>query len=145
MPVKRKRKRLKRLTKRKLFTLARTARRKALAEWGRAVRAVGKCAVCGIGEVRKRNPDGTYKRNKRGKFTIVRLNAHHILSKEAYPEFALLAINGIALCPANHKYSKFSAHKNGLWFFEWLKKNRPVQYRWCRRHTGRPRLRLKLK
>ena len=50
-------------------------------------------------------------------------NAHHILCKECYPEFKFEIDNGITLCPYHHKFGKLSAHRNQLWFSEWLKEN----------------------
>jgi hypothetical protein len=141
--AKKKQKRLGKITKKKQAKMARTAARKSLAEWGRAVRACGKCAVCGIGEVVKQNVDGTPKLSKRGKPIIVRLNAHHLLPKESYSEYKLLPVNGCCLCPKHHKYFRYSAHRNPLWFSEWLRRFRPKQYRWCIKHMGKVRLRLK--
>jgi len=54
---------------------------------------------------------------------------HHIIGKE-FKELRYDENNGILLCPKCHKFGKFSAHKNGLWFSEWLRKNRPEQYKY---------------
>ena len=53
------------------------------------------------------------------------LNAHHLIPKN-FDEFALLIDNGISLCPGCHTLGKFSAHKNPIWFVEWMKINRPM-------------------
>ena len=47
------------------------------------------------------------------------LNAHHILPSE-FSQFALETNNGLTLCPHCHTLGKFSAHKNPLWFTNWL-------------------------
>lgn len=50
-------------------------------------------------------------------------NCHHIVPKEP-PAFAALRydpINGIVMCPTHHKFGKFSAHKNPLWFVHFLR------------------------
>lgn len=87
--------------------------RKALAEWSRQARAVGKCAVCGDTE---------------------HLNAHHILPKERYKTLKLDPMNAVCLCPSCHKYDKYSAHRNPIWFAEWLGQNRNPQYLWALEH-----------
>jgi len=52
---------------------------------------------------------------------IKRINAHHIVPKE-FKELRWDRLNGIALCPKHHKFGKFSAHRNPLWFFHHLRK-----------------------
>ena len=42
-------------------------------------------------------------------------NAHHIIPKN-FLETRWDEKNGILLCPKHHKFGKFSAHKNPLWF-----------------------------
>ncbi len=59
------------------------------------------------------------------------INVHHILPKERYPEFKYEFLNGIVLCVKCHKFGKYSAHKNGMWFAKWLKQNRPLRYKWA--------------
>ena len=58
------------------------------------------------------------------------LDAHHILDKRYWKEYKFEYMNGIALCKRCHKFGKFSAHRNGLWFSEWLKANRPITFKW---------------
>ena len=83
--------------------------RKQLAEWSVAIRTRDKhvCALCGRSE---------------------HLNAHHILPKKFFPDVQFEMWNGISLCPKCHTFGKFSAHKNGVFFSEWLKHSRPEQY-----------------
>lgn len=95
----------------------RTTKNKSLAEWSQQVRAVGRCAVCDKME---------------------HLNAHHLLPKERYQEFRTELINGICLCPLCHKWDRYSAHRNPIWFVCWLRKNRRQQYEWCKEHMGFP-------
>ena len=52
------------------------------------------------------------------------LNAHHIVPKN-FLKYALEVDNGITLCPHCHTLGKWSAHKNPIWFTEWLRINRP--------------------
>jgi hypothetical protein len=93
----------------------RTAKRKALSAWSKAVRDRDqKCVIC----------DRTD-----------HLNAHHILPKENYKEFMLDPINGITLCPAHHKFSKYSAHKNPIWFAKFIADKFPEQWTWAIAHV----------
>jgi 5-methylcytosine-specific restriction endonuclease McrA len=90
---------------------ARIDKRKALGAWSLAVRGRdGACVVCGAGE---------------------HLQAHHILPKESYPLLSLDSANGVTLCPRHHKFGKESAHKNAVWWAEWLRTNRPAQWTWA--------------
>lgn len=96
-----------------------------------------RCAVCGCGQVEKKNKDGTPKLSKAGKPIISYLHKHHLLPRERYPEFKFEPINGIALCPTHHKFGKYSAHRNPIWFTLWLRDKFPEVYLWCKRHMGR--------
>ena len=81
-----------------------TSNASLLRDWSKKVRDRDgfKCQVCGRTDI---------------------THAHHILCKERYPEFKLEIDNGITLCPYHHKFGKLSAHRNQLWFSEWLKEN----------------------
>ena len=81
-----------------------------LNHWSKAVRErdENKCVICG-----------------KEKY----IQAHHILPKRFFRNFALEIDNGISLCPAHHCFGKFSAHMNSVWFSEWLKNNRPELYK----------------
>ena len=59
------------------------------------------------------------------------VQAHHLLCKERYLSLKYNTKNGIALCSKCHKFGKFSAHRNGIWFSEWLKENQKEKYNWC--------------
>lgn len=89
--------------------------RNRLAQWSKRVREVGCCAVCG---------------------STKNLNAHHLLPKERYPEFKFKRINGLALCPNHHKFGRYSAHRNPIWFALWLEFERPKQYQWVLWNMG---------
>jgi len=56
------------------------------------------------------------------------LNAHHIIPRDV-KGFRFMEINGMALCPAHHKWGLKSAHKNPLWFFIKLEKYFPLKYK----------------
>lgn len=60
-----------------------------------------------------------------------KINAHHIIPKE-FEETRFDTENGIALCPGHHKFSKFSAHKNPLWFMNLLMEREPQKYKYLR-------------
>ena len=78
-------------------------------KWSRRVRDRDKmCLVCG----------GSDKR----------LNAHHLVPRQ-FQEYRLLDDNGISLCVHCHNFGKFSAHKNPLWFSNWLIINHPDKYK----------------
>jgi hypothetical protein len=109
-------KKIKKVTKKKLLSLARTAKRKNLSEWSKQVRERdGECIVC-----KSKN----------------HLNAHHILAKETYEEFMFENQNGVSLCPIHHKFGKYSAHKNPIWFVKFLQDFRADQYTWACANAG---------
>lgn len=99
--------------------------RKRLSEWSLAIRTrdakdgVHTCALCG----RSTQSDSSLR-----PLRPLRLNAHHILPKKFFPDVQFEMWNGISLCPKCHTFGKFSAHKNGVFFSEWLKHSRPEQY-----------------
>jgi len=53
-------------------------------------------------------------------------NVHHLVPSE-FHKYEFDETNGIALCPMHHTLGKFSAHKNPLWFYEWMLENRIKQ------------------
>ena len=55
------------------------------------------------------------------------LNAHHLVPS-LFKEYQFFENNGVTLCPTCHTLGKFSAHKNPLWFTDWLKKHYPKLY-----------------
>jgi hypothetical protein len=56
-----------------------------------------------------------------------RINCHHIIPR-TIKEFRHNVTNGICLCPKHHKWGTYSAHKHGLWFYNWLMTNRKEQF-----------------
>lgn len=62
------------------------------------------------------------------------LNAHHIMPRQNFSGLRFNPINGIALCPKCHKFGKYSAHKGGIWFSEWLRMNDEKAYEFCLSH-----------
>jgi len=61
-----------------------------------------------------------------------RIHCHHILPR-LIKELKYDVMNGIALCFRCHKVGKNSAHQNSLFFSQWLKKNKPLQYKYLMR------------
>jgi len=57
----------------------------------------------------------------------IRPNAHHIIPRN-FKETRWDVNNGIILCPKHHKFGKFSAHKNGLWFIKFLQEHDRFKY-----------------
>ena len=68
------------------------------------------------------------------------LHPHHILVKERYPKFKTEIMNGVLLCPSHHKYGKLSAHRNVIWFAEWLKIKYSDKYQWALNHIDGSKL-----
>jgi hypothetical protein len=107
-------------------------RRKALRLWTERVKDLqgNVCAFCGAkdgadnGRIRK---DG-----KMGKSYI---NAHHVEDKTNYA-LRWDVVNGVALCPSHHEFSKDSAHRSPVWFHEWLEKNRPGVIGYIKKHRS---------
>ena len=87
------------------------SKKKLLIEWSKQVRNrdCNKCVICGKTE---------------------HIQAHHILQKKRFPEYQFCLENGISLCPTHHNFGHFSAHMNAVFFSEWLRLNRPEQFRW---------------
>ena len=114
-----KEKKEKKLTKRKLQSMARTAKRKALQAWSVSVRQRdgNKCLVCG---------------------NVEYIQAHHVIPKERFPEYMFEIMNGVSLCPSCHKYGSFSFHRHPCWSVLWLQENRPDQYAWVVERSKRP-------
>ena len=56
-----------------------------------------------------------------------RPNAHHIIPR-TFKELRWDVNNSILLCVSHHKFGKFSAHKNALWFIHWLRDTYPLKY-----------------
>jgi len=84
-------------------------------KWSEVVRALAgnKCIVCGSTEL---------------------LNAHHIIPRQICSGLRFSVENGACLCPSHHKFGKHSAHKNGVWFSEWLRAHDPEKHMFCVEH-----------
>lgn len=115
-------KKLSKKEKQRLNPNSRLWRNKALKLWSECVRRAGVCEVCGVPKTEKV------------------LNAHHLLPKERYKEYMFEVINGVSLCQMCHKFSKYSAHFNGIWFANWLQMHRPEKHQWVIDHmmTSQP-------
>jgi hypothetical protein len=59
------------------------------------------------------------------------LDAHHIIPRQVCSGMRFDPENGILLSKSAHKFGKFSAHKNGVWFADWLQKNEPRKHAYC--------------
>lgn len=92
---------------------ARRLKNKKLREWSKEVRTNDGwlCAYCG-------------KENKR-------LNAHHLLPKQLYPQFQFDPKIGISLCPWN--CHKRRAHYDAVAFTLWLMDHRPEQFEYIKK------------
>jgi len=86
---------------------------KADKEWARVIRQVGRCEMCG---------------------RRTTLNAHHIIHRTKFCYRHDLS-NGICLCVSCHMYGSHSAHNDRTFFWNWLEKNRPGQWKWFLDHT----------
>ena len=95
-----------------------TIEREKLQEWKRKIfeRDNGQCQIC--------VSQGKFK--KLGKH----YQTHHLLPRQL-KEHKFDLMNGILLCYNHHKLGIYSAHNNGLWFTEWLKKYKLKQYNYC--------------
>jgi len=75
-------------------------------EWREKVKSkCNKCIICG---------------------DLKRVNCHHIIPKEIKATRWAVR-NGITLCPKHHKFGRFSAHKNALWFIRFLFEYDPLR------------------
>lgn len=102
-------KKVNKTTKKYLKKVAKRELNKQDKEWSIAVKKDFdfKCLVCGSTKM---------------------LNAHHIVPRESL-SFRHLVVNGLALCPKHHKFSRdFSAHKNPLVFYLFYKKKYAKRY-----------------
>ena len=88
-------------------------------KWAQVVKALAdeKCEVCG----RPNSPEAP-------------LNAHHIMPRQYFSGLRFDTHNGVCLCPKCHKMGKFSAHKGGIWFADWLHATHPDRYSHCILH-----------
>lgn len=103
-------KKISKLQKNKNDPCSRYWRTKALSLWSRLVRERdGKCIICGANTT---------------------VDAHHLLSKEYFAQFATDINNGVSLCKRCHKYSATAAHKNQFYFVEMINQKSHDQYIW---------------
>ena len=55
------------------------------------------------------------------------LNSHHIFGRSNLSVRWNLD-NGVCLCPGHHTFNNYSAHKAPIWFIEWIKKQRGIEW-----------------
>ena len=70
--------------------------------WSEIIRSKGRCEVCGRTDT---------------------LNAHHVVSRSCHYLRHEIR-NGVCLCALHHVFGNNSAHKDPIWFYDWLEKNR---------------------
>lgn len=86
-------------------------------------RADHTCEVCGMkkGDIYNGKPQ--------------RVEAHHLFSRSIKNSPMKWDMNNlICLCTLHHKTGPQSAHKNPIWFGEWLRTNKPEQYQYVLDH-----------
>ena len=112
-------KRRKKKAKRIKLELTAKIRRRLRKLWKEKVGVLNqhRCAVCGC-----MNEGKSY------------VNAHHIIGYVQSRRLRYDPLNGVLLCPSHHKFGRLSAHKNGIWFAEWLRTNRVLQYQYVLKH-----------
>ncbi len=102
----------KKLTKKKLASMARTAKRKQWEEVARQVkeRDGNVCVIC--------------------KQPHKMLNVHHLIIRQV-KEFMFDVNNLISLCPKHHKFSfTESFHRSPFWSVKWMIEHRKWQFDW---------------
>lgn len=100
-------------------------RRRLMRKWSEKVRGStnGCCAVCGM-------QAGEIINGKKQK-----VEAHHLVSRDIHNSAMKFNIlNGIPLCTHHHKFGHLSAHKNMIWFTNWLAEHRPLQHTYVLEH-----------
>lgn len=103
-------KKISNLQKRKNNENSKYWQKKALAEWSNLIRIKNKCEICGSKE---------------------NLQAHHIFSKNHFKKYKYHPKNGICLCSSCHRFGRFSAHGNGIFFSHFLSKHFPRRWAWA--------------
>lgn len=66
------------------------------------------------------------------------LDGHHLENRITCQALRFDALNGIALNKRSHKFGRNSAHKGPIWFGEWLRTHRPLQYAYVLTHRHDP-------
>jgi hypothetical protein len=65
------------------------------------------------------------------------LDCHHIENR-SNPNLRYSIENSILLTKSAHKFGRDSAHRGMIWFAEWLRTNRPLQYAYVLEHRNDP-------
>lgn len=84
--------------------------------WGHVGKEKASCEVCATLPPAER-------------INSTQLHPHHIIGRGNHIVRWDLK-NRVWLCPYHHTLGKFSAHLNGLWFTDWLKKNKPKIFKY---------------
>ena len=56
--------------------------------------------------------------------------AHHIIPRMFGRGLRWEVLNGITLCDYHHRLGVYSPHQNAVWFYGWLKANKPQQLKY---------------
>jgi len=118
-------------TKKKKLTPRPRIRRKLLTLWSEQCRSKEDytCVICGARRVREgEEPDD----NK----IVKKVDAHHIVGKEIHNSFFKFNLtNSACLCPKCHKFGNNSAHRNAVFFINFIQANYPEKFEYLLKHN----------
>ena len=64
------------------------------------------------------------------KLTSKTSRAHHLIPRQL--KGARWDVkNGITLCDYHHRRGIYSPHQNAIWFYGWMRENKPEQLKYC--------------
>jgi len=113
----------KKVKKKKLDSIPKINRR-LFKLWSLAVRerAGHKCELCGVAK-------GHIYTNDKGKEIKVKIDAHHLLSRDIKDcPLKFDVMNSVAVCPTHHKWGVPSFHRDPVYTISWLQKHHPDRY-----------------
>lgn len=99
-------------------------RRKLLTLWSQQCRSKENftCIICGA----KQAQDGE---EIDGEKIVKKVDAHHVVGKEVHNSFLRFHLtNATCLCPKCHKFGNNSAHRNAVFFINFIQTNLPEKY-----------------
>lgn len=101
-------------------------RRRLLKIWSEQCRSTVNytCIVCGARQIRDGEiPDGEK--------LVKKVDAHHIVGKEIHNSFFKFNLtNGACLCPKCHKFGNNSAHRNAVFFINFIQTKYPDTFKY---------------
>jgi hypothetical protein len=117
--------------KKKKLTPKPRIRRKLLVLWSEKCRSSVDytCIICGAKQARDGAvPDGDK--------LVKKVDAHHIVGKEIRNSFFRFnLINSSCLCSKCHKFGNNSAHRNAVFFIDFIQKNYPEKFEYLIKHN----------